>query len=483
MAFILLLFASSGIIMNHRQAFSGVDVPRSLLPASYRYNNWNLSAIKGSENTREGHQLIFGNIGVWMTDSTYSHFKNFNQGFPDGIDNRKVSSVLYTENDRLFAGTYFGLYEYDFDQRRWDILELPVEEKRIVDVVEARGKTFVQTRSHIIRINGDQLKMVEVPYPHKTKSVGIFETFWDVHSGEILGIPGKLFVDFLGVLFLALGITGLLFTFIPKLVKQKIGGRKLKKMPKPVLKWHNKPGIWFIAFFIMLAFTGMFLRPPFLLFIAGESIEVEVSGDNNPWHDRFRGLVYDKALDRFILGTKEGFYYSDNTFASAPEAFHFEPPVSVMGINVLEVVEGGQYKVGSFTGLYDWIPERNLVMNAITGLPVQQASSFSNPFGSISVAGYIKNKNKAYIFDYSGGAFPLKHRTTFPGMPAQILEESPISLWNLALEVHTGRIFKPFLGKWYILYVPLSGLLILLTIITGLIRWLKTRKKKSQVRT
>ena len=53
----------------------------------------------------------------------------------------------------------------------------------------------------------------------------------------------------------------------------------------------------------------------------------------------------------------------------------------------------------------------------------------------------------------------------------------PISLWNLALEVHTGRIFT-FLGTvGSFLYIFLAGLLVLWILITGWLIRIKKRKK------
>lgn len=78
--FFLLHFAVSGIIMNHRDWFSHVNVSRKLMPESYRYNNWNLASVKGNVPLSENRQLIYGNIGIWITDSTFSRFEDFNKG-------------------------------------------------------------------------------------------------------------------------------------------------------------------------------------------------------------------------------------------------------------------------------------------------------------------------------------------------------------------------------------------------------------------
>ena len=55
----------------------------------------------------------------------------------------------------------------------------------------------------------------------------------------------------------------------------------------------------------------------------------------------------------------------------------------------------------------------------------------------------------------------------------EIIASQPMSLWNVALKVHTARIYKFMFGSLYILFIPLAGLLILFILISGLIVWLK----------
>jgi len=90
----IVLFSVSGIILNHRELLSGVDVNRKLLPAQYEYNNWNNAAVKSTLKVSNDSILIYGNIGIWLTDSVQSRFTDFNNGFPKGIDNRKICKLF-----------------------------------------------------------------------------------------------------------------------------------------------------------------------------------------------------------------------------------------------------------------------------------------------------------------------------------------------------------------------------------------------------
>jgi hypothetical protein len=64
-AFIAILFATSGIILNHRETFSSIDISRKLLPPGYRYNNWNLSAVRGSYMHSGNFVLVYGRTVIY----------------------------------------------------------------------------------------------------------------------------------------------------------------------------------------------------------------------------------------------------------------------------------------------------------------------------------------------------------------------------------------------------------------------------------
>jgi uncharacterized iron-regulated membrane protein len=95
-------------------------------------------------------------------------------------------------------------------------------------------------------------------------------------------------------------------------------------------------------------------------------------------------------------------------------------------------------------------------------------------------SGFSPDYRKGMVwFDYNRGAVMFDPKVTFPAMPER-LAETPISLWNVSLEVHTGRIYKPVLGNFYILVVPLVGLLTILMSIAGFVVWLKRHRKRKR---
>ena len=486
-ALFILLFAVSGIIMNHRGIFSSVDVNRKWLPGNYEYNNWNMAAVKSAVKLPDDSLLVFGNIGIWKTDSSFTSFSDFNDGFPKGIDNRKIYSLIYTDNHRLIVGTLFGLFEYD---NGWKKINIPVKEERIVKIIQKNDSLLVMTRSYLLvtNINDKKLNFSKINVlagEDSGNKVGLFRTIWVIHSGEIYGIAGKLLVDLVGLIFIFITLSGIFYWLAPHLLKRvkESSKSRIKKVNRFSLKWHNKLGYWSVLFLLLTSITGMFLRPPLLISIANSEVtKIKYSklDDPNTWDDKFRDLIYDEFLKRYIVATSDGIYYSDDEFASVLRKYSVQPPVSVMGINVFEKMATGGYLVGSFSGIFQWIPDEGIIIDYFTKLPLDAASQDGSPFGAISVSGFIGMPDgNQFVFDYGGGAIRLGQSGVFPQMPVEVIKKSPISLWNTSQEIHTGRIWEFLLGPFYILIVPLTGLASLLILVTGFFAWwIPYRRKK-----
>jgi membrane protein implicated in regulation of membrane protease activity len=481
--------------MNHRGIFSSVDVNRKFLPGNYKYNNWNMAAVKSAVKLADDSLLVFGNIGIWKTDSSFTSFRDFNQGFPDGIDNRKIYSLIYTDNHRLIAGTLFGLFEYD---NGWKKISIPVKEERIVKIIEKNDSLLVMTRSYLLLANlkDKNLNFSKIPVfagEDSDNKVGLFRTIWVIHSGEIYGIAGKLLVDLVGLIFIFITLSGIFYWLAPRLLKRvkESSKSRIKQVNRFSLKWHNKLGYWSVLFLLLTSITGMFLRPPLLILIANTEVtKIKYSklDDPNTWDDKFRDLMYDEVLKRYIVATSDGIYYSDDEFGSVLRKYPVQPPVSIMGINVFETMATGGYLVGSFSGIYQWIPDEGIIIDHFTKLRLNESSQNGSPFGAISVSGFIGMPDgNQFVFDYAAGAIRLGKSGIFPPMPAEVIKKSPFSLWNTSQEIHTGRIWEFLLGPFYILIVPLTGLASVLILVTGFFAWWipyrrKTRNKKVAIK-
>jgi hypothetical protein len=493
MGFFFILWAISGIILNHRQLFSGLTINRKYLPKEYRYVNWNNGAVKSAVKIGQDSLLFYGNIGIWLTDSSLSYFKDFNAGFPDGIDNRKISSMLVTASGNIYAGSLFGLYNYNSDQDRWTRLSLPVKDQRIQWLDVKGDKLMILTRSQLFIAEDDpenfttEILHLQPPEGYDNKA-GLFRTIWIIHSGEIYGTAGKIIVDILGLVVILLSITGVLHFSMPfalRYLKKKKRSLKEASITKRISsKWHKKAGIW-IAFFLLInTLTGMFLRPPLLITIADAragKIPWSALDTSNPWEDKLRAIIYDEKIEGYIFGTSEGLFYSTEDLSHEMIYFPGQPPLSVMGINVFRKTGYGAFLVGSFNGLYDWIPEDGYSRGHFSGEIAQNINTGNKPFGDEMVSGYwVSGSGQEVCFDYNLGAMRKGNNAQMPAMPAEILEKSPMSWWNFALEVHTGRIFKPLMAGFYILIIPLFGIFGTILVITGIVVWVKLYVRKNR---
>jgi hypothetical protein len=298
-----------------------------------------------------------------------------------------------------------------------------------------------------------------------------------------------LFVDLLGLVLIFLSITGLLHFLFPKLINRLKRNSKSYALPLSMkkwnLKWHNLVGYIFAAFLIVNTTAGMFLRPPLLIPISSAKVGI-IPGthldDANPWQDKLRRIVWSEGRQGFIICTSDGFFLADEKLSKELVPIANQPNVSIMGCNVLESLDDQSYLVGSFSGLFVWNPVSGAVLDYFSGAPVEASSGIGRPVGQHMVAGFIRDgKGRNYWVDYNLGAKAVDGGSPFPAMPAEIIANSPISLWNAALEVHTGRIFEHLVGPFYLLYVPLMGLSVLIVLISGfLVWWLAYRRKKAE---
>lgn len=488
---LLILFSISGIVLNHRDLLAKAEISRNHIPKDYRYVNWNNASVKEMVKLSADSVLLYGNVGIWRSDSLLRNMEDMNAGFPAGIDYRKVFKVI-SYRHRLYAGTLYGLYRFDVATRAWQHLPMPVKEANVVDMEVKGDSLLVLTRSHLmLSVDGARFSEVKLPTPAGyDNKVSLFKTLWVIHSGEIYGEVGKLIVDIVALVLIFLSITGLVLFFSKKKIKDKQLAAASKKKHRDAyrwnIRWHNKIGWITILFAVVTTLTGMFLRPPLLIAIASAKVgkipftELDTP---NPWFDILRRIIYLPTEDKFVISTTEGFYYTDTEFRLLNK-FDNQPPASVMGVTVLE--DEGEYGllVGSFNGLFLWDYRNGFVFDAIKREPYVRPAKAGPPVGDYKISGFgFDRGGRRVAFDYSHGVMGLEDKPDFPAMPRQILDRSPMSLWGVALEVHTGRFFSPLMGSMYILLVPLTGLFTLFVLVSGFVVWYKHyRKGRSNVK-
>ena len=530
----MLVFCVSGIILNHREAFSGCEVSRKWLPASYHIKNFNNGVVKGTVVKKSAAHslssencdsvLAYGCAGVFLTDSRLSTWQDFNAGLPESIDERNVRHVVKAKDGSLWCAALRDVYRYDENSHRWKKVELPGNEERIMDVALAKDSMTVValTRSRVFTIvpfvqYGEigkigksssetyrvESKIIPAPKNYEPKTT-LFKLVWHLHSGEFFGLPGKLVVDAIALVLIVLSITGILLFILPygiRRAKKLAAKARMKRLGKQFawnMKWHNKIGYVTIVLTLWIAITGMCLRPPLMVPLVLSKLPQAVGEDGNVWQDKLRAIRWDAVQDDWLVSTSEGFLRVDEDFSQAPKMLPDDecPKLSPMGVTVWESDGKGGWIVGSFRGIYRWNPVNhslNQILDYFTGKPSEETSMI--PISDNLVCGYSEDflGGKPLVFDFAKGVEDAKGQAVAlcndepktsrneESMSDLICETAPMSLWNVALELHVGRCYSPFLGPLSDLFVFLSGLLITLVLLSGYIISHR-RRKKAQAR-
>lgn len=530
----MLVFCVSGIILNHREVFSGCEVSRKWLPASYHIKNFNNGVVKGTVVKRSAAHslssencdsvLAYGCAGVFLTDSRLSTWQDFNAGLPESIDERNVRHVVKAKDGSLWCAALRDVYRYDENSHRWKKVELPGNEERIMDVALAKDSMTVValTRSRVFTIvpfvqYGEivkigksssetyrvESKIIPAPKKYEPKTT-LFKLVWHLHSGEFFGLPGKLVVDAIALVLIVLSITGILLFILPygiRRAKKLAAKARMKRLGKQFawnMKWHNKIGYVTIVLTLWIAITGMCLRPPLMVPLVLSKLPQAVGEDGNVWQDKLRAIRWDAVQGDWLVSTSEGFLRVDEDFSQAPKMLPDDecPKLSPMGVTVWESDGKGGWIVGSFRGIYRWNPVNhslNQILDYFTGKPSEETSMI--PISDNLVCGYSEDflGGKPLVFDFAKGVEDAKGQAVAlcndepktsrneESMSDLICETAPMSLWNVALELHVGRCYSPFLGPLSDLFVFLSGLLITLVFLSGYIISHR-RRKKAQAR-
>lgn len=451
--FFLVMFCLSGIVLNHRQAFTDINISRGLLPSRYSFDQWNNGLLRGTirynDNKKNNRIFIYGAAGIIQTDSTASYFKEYNHGLPTAADYRLMRGMVKTTHNELFALSIMGLYKLEKNSY-WKAISLPLQndDELLTDITTHGDTLIVLSRSHLYYSKAPykNFKIITLKSPAgKEGEVSLFRQVWLLHSGALFGNIGKLFIDAIGIVLIILCVTGIWFW--------------LRRKATFMLIWHKKIGIYTFVLTLFIAITGWALRPPLMILLVKTStspLPGTTLDNENAWNDKLRMIRYDEQEKDWLISTSEGFF-SLRSLTDKPTAVTVAPPISVMGQNVWQRVNETTWIVGSFDGLYFWNRDYNTIVpyNDImqdgpqipgTAPDTQTISGYSSDF-----------TNKECVVSYFQGS-------TFAEQP-KFLDNKPISLWSLALEVHTGRIYAGALGSF--LFIFIIGFLIIFVLISG----------------
>ncbi len=463
LGFFLMMFCISGILLNHPSLIAQCSVSRAYLPKAYQYKKWDKGLLRGTKKWGN-HIIIYGYNGLWMTDSLGKQYSDFNRGLPVSTDHRNIRGMVETPSHHLFAVSQYALYALGKDNV-WQKIDLPTEAEERLSDITTRGDSLIVTGRSYVYLSVSPYKSYQKIMLAKASNddgkVALFNTVWQLHSGALFGIVGKLIVDCISLVLLFLTLSGLIYWFVMKGKWQESG-----RIARGWLRWHNYIGRISIVLTLFLTLTGWMLRPPALIAIASGRVPVipfSAMDTHNTWQEKLRVLRYDRVSGDWLLHTSEGFY-SMKELSAVPVPIAQQVPVSVMGVNVMQQTRNGAWLVGSFSGMYEWDRQHQTLIDYFTHQPAKPTKGM--PFGAYAVAGYSNDfACGEVIADYKKGCDNL--------VQPHWMSTLPMSLRNVSLEIHTGRIYT-FLGGGVTFYIFVIGLALLWCLWSG---W-KIRKKR-----
>lgn len=222
------------------------------------------------------------------------------------------------------------------------------------------------------------------------------------------------------------------------------------------------------------------MRPPMIAVIFGSDIDkswIIGMDKSNPWNHRIRNAMYDESRDKFIIDTKDGYWISDRGLRGyftkqAPPA-----PIFAMGATVMETDYAGNHLLGSFAGLFK-VDYSGKIVDVSTGKPPYNVTALRP--GTNLVTGYFATPDgEEYIATHFAGLMPANKKAAESDkfkMPEHILTSAELPFWNFLFELHNGRIFQSILGPYHMLLIPLTSLVFMILIITGVFDWFYRRK-------
>ncbi len=479
--------ALSGILLNHPQLLKKYSLPNRIMPTNYQYSKWNRMSWRDAVFSASQDNILYvgGKEGVWQSLDQGKSFKPLATGFPTNVYERDTFSLLLATNqeqETLYAGTRSGLY-YQQD-KSWHRVDHPVlKDKSVVDLLQIDNRILAFTDSAAYQADIDNGPPVFSPLAlprnlNETPTIPLFRWLLKIHDGSILGLPGRLFVDFLGLILFSLCLSGALIWYVPWRKRRRRPTFLAGKIFAFNFRWHLKLGIVSALFIAIIALSGALVRPPLLIAIIRLTVPaVLMPGPDleNPWAGQIQRAAYLKGKKQLIIASKQGLFSGPDddtaTFTKIPEVL----PIHGMGVMVFEALDDHNLLIGSFSGLYLWDTSGKMIMQ------LKSKATGGNPdWGKpIMVTGAAVYQGRPLLVaDYNEGLKPLRrHLQLRPAMPDEIRSQSRISLWNALFELHNGRIFEQFIGPLYWLIIPLGGISLIIIIISGTLNWFRRRRR------
>lgn len=448
--------------------------------------------MKGIIYSEENDSLlyVYGRQGIHISTNKGKNYKPFMNGdFPKSAYPRRTNHVFY-ENKLMIAATNAGLYKYDFTNKEWKTCTLPRKDEGIIKLVKAKNKLIALSDSHIYLsdLNTNlHFKETILRKDIKENRIRLIQVFLELHDGSIFGMTGKIIWDIVGLILLFLCFSAFYIWYFPKRWKKRFKKNKKRQSSKAtnrfkfLFNYHKKLGWYAAILLLIITITGIFLRPPLIAVLAGKSISASFypsSSSENEWQHKINNALYDSLNDKLVIECKDGIWTGKLNGNSLFQKIEIPVRIFAMGSTVFREEKAGEWLIGSFGGLSKY----NIKTRKAETILKKGVSKSSGRPAKTLVTAYITTPDSiSYILGHTKGICNLKgdKLTNVLHMPKYISDEFRFPLWNYFFEIHNARIFRSFIGKYYILVIPLLGLLTLLVLLSGIFDYFYNKRKKT----
>ncbi|PWJ40009.1 PepSY-associated TM helix domain-containing protein [Sediminitomix flava] len=486
----LIWMSISGVILNHPDWFANFSVSKNLVPDEYHPYNWNRGAVVDAEFIGEDTLFFAGKQGIWRSiDRGKSFISEKENGFTDSRYFQKTNDIcLLKENKQIVAATYGGIWLLDLENNHWQQADLGnYTNDQFVKIINRGNELLAFSKSGVYKSSiQSPLLFEEVELRRNSRPyMDLIMFFFALHSGWLWGLPGKLVYDIAAIVLIFLSATALYITFKKKINRKNKQNGKVSSNNKWLaftIKNHSKIGLWILGFLMIFGGTGLFMRPPLLVALVNGKVPDKYIPSyivKNPWYHSIRNTCYDPVKDRIILDTTEGLFEGKADLSEEFKPINWDVNIFVMGATVFEAKPNEHFWIGSFYGLFDYKEGKKLSKDLMMNTAVPLYQSMGRP-AQYMVTGYFQRPDgEEFVSAHGQGLMNLDMYGKQPyQMPKEMYEDYRMSLWNYMFELHNGRLFSPILGKWGILFIPITALLFLILNITGTYEYIYRNRKK-----
>ena len=486
--------ALSGILVNHPDWITHFSVPCSWVGQKNPYKNWNRSTLRNMLFSAEIplHGFAYGCAGIWQTSDGGRTFSPYMEGLPPSVVFRDVHCLEWNQSaGRLFAGTGAGIFTRDLNGTGWEECDLNGSREPIKNVLNFENSLIAISDSRFyLAKNAPPFRFKEIkvipPDIQRHNETDLATLILALHSGSIVGLPGRLFVDLAGLILLFLSVSAIYLWYFPGHVRQSVKRKKRVsgKKGKAALyaffhKYHKKLGIWVVAPLLIISTTGFLFFLPFpawqLALASSLNFNPKDILDTNPWKGKIEKALYNPNTKKIMILTRDGLVEWDGNPENSCKKASLKLPERVKEASVFQYIhEDKSYLIGSFSGLYK--------INPATGRLIHCLDAAGRRI--TRVCGYLRRPNKdEYYCHHKKGIKPFGNYDRSPepiAMPKSIMKNPKVSLWYFCFELHSGHVFKPLLGKndWFLAFI--GGLFLALVGITGIYDWVLPKIVKNR---